>query len=57
MHAGVWKEMAEVQDVLKKAAVCEKFERVFRNVCSVWKRGPMVSERIYDRKGGRKKQQ
>ena len=54
-HAGVWKEMAEAQDVLKKAAVYEKFERVFRNMWSIWKRGPTVSEIMYKRKGGRKK--
>ena len=53
-HTGVWKEMVEAQDVLKKAAVCENFERVFRNMVSVRKRGPTVSGKIYRRKGGRK---
>ena len=54
-HTGVWKEMVEAQDVLKKkAAVCENFERAFRNMVSVRKRGPTVSGKMYGRKGGRK---
>ena len=53
-HAGVWKEMVEAQDILKKAAVCENFERAFCNMVSVRKRGPTVSGKMYGRKGGRK---
>ena len=54
VHTGVWKEMVEAQDVLKKAAVCENFEKAFRNMVSVRKRGPTVSGKMYGRKGGRK---